>query len=1108
MRRLHLLAFLLVLLAAQAALAQDGRPEAGRKAETEHTIYIPYKDLEKVFEKTGRGVFMPYEEFIKLWNKAKKAEEASTAPSVPVLVTAASYECIVDQKVAGIKSTYSIDVLKDGWMELPLAISGVALEQVRLDGGKALLKARKDDYLLILRGKGSHTLEAKLAAKVESKPDKRVVSFGVPRTPVSRFQITIPEPDVEVEIEPKLLATKKVTPDGQKTQVLAFVGSTDKITIIYKPKAKIAAPLAGLFFATVSTRVTFRERLIAAQARIDYEILQSLNQLKVKLPAGWRLLSVDGPDIKNWEIEEKEGRTLRVDLFTEAKKSYALKLRAEKEIEKPEGAFDVPELEVVGAARETGFFGLGGEEGIRIEAKATKNVSQVDEADLPPVARDGDVELAFKYLRHPYTISIGVSAVKPKITLRNDSLVTITPEFVTLTSQLRYTVEKRGVFSTRIELPRGYIVLKAGDPVFVKDFRISQGEKTQVLEVDFKTRLIGSFTMPLLLQLARKSAREPVDLPFARGLDASVESGFIGIGVKTGLKVVTEESAGLTPVDVEEYASKVADLEAEQDSPLQLGFQFYRHPLSAKFSVEKQKPKVAATVLTHLSLEEDLVKVESNIRYKIQHAGIKKFRFSIADKVGEDAHIEGPGIKEKKSTMEENVTTWEVQLQGDMLGEYTLNVSYDIKIASSMQKSTDVTIPELSVLDIFEENGYFALNKKETLIVSVKDTSGLELIDVKELPDALMDKSPYESYKYVSHPYKLKLSVLKQEFEKVLDAIITHMHVETEVSRELVATSKMICLVQSKGRQFLTFIMPEGSEVLALYINRKEAKRTRGETPRHVVANLSEAAPGQTSFYVEIAYKKTLGGGEMPCCGSIETGTPVPLDDIPLSRLTMRLYMPKDFKYTGLGGNMRRIRTEGEDESLWFWGKKLLFPPPSNEGSDYAVLEEIKHICKAFAEGGDMITVKLSREGKELICVRQGAGGTASVTFFKEGVFYAVDILILLITVAGLLVFARFVPVPKAAVSIGAIVVFMVLSTLASGGAREFLNTAFFGSLVASIYWVAMYFLSLNRLKPSRRPTPENRSGKQEAAAAEPQDAQEKAQDQPGHEEKGGGSDA
>ncbi len=37
----------------------------------EETIYIPYDRLKKVFEKEGRGVFLPYEKFQELWKAAR-----------------------------------------------------------------------------------------------------------------------------------------------------------------------------------------------------------------------------------------------------------------------------------------------------------------------------------------------------------------------------------------------------------------------------------------------------------------------------------------------------------------------------------------------------------------------------------------------------------------------------------------------------------------------------------------------------------------------------------------------------------------------------------------------------------------------------------------------------------------------------------------------------------------------------------------------------------------------------------------------------------------------------------------------------------------------------
>jgi hypothetical protein len=1087
--------------------------EEEEKSEAEHTVYVPYKELEKVFEKSGRGVFLPYEEFLQLWQKAKELEEFRALPPVAAVITGASYECLIkqDEDIATVKSTFAIDVLEKGWVQLPLALSGIALQEVKLDGVSALLSARQNDYLLILKEKGTHTLEANFAVKLDKRPDQRILSFGVVRTPVSRFALTIAEPDLDVEIEPKLLATKTVTPDGQKTEVLAFVGSTDKISVIYRPKPKEAVVLAGLFFSTVSTHILFSERLITAQSRIDYEILQKLNRLEVKLPSGWNLLSVTGADIRDWQIEgEGADRVLRVDLFTEAKNSYSLSLRLEMGIEKAEGTFSAPALSVVGAARESGYIALAVSEGLRIKAKETENVSQVDESELPASARRGKVDLAFRYLRHPYKLSVELFEVKPKITLRNDSLVTVTPEFVTLSCALRYTVERRGIFSVKIELPKNYTVVRCGDPSFVKDYRVKDGEKIQTLEVDFTTRLSGAFTLYLLLQSPRKAEEEAVPLPFAHDTACEKESGFIGICVKTNLKVTTEESLGLTPIDVSEFLSQVGDLKPEPDCPLSVAYQFFRYPVSAKFKVEKQKPKVVATVLTQLSFEESLLKVQTTIKYTILYAGIRKLKFSIADKIGETAHISGASIKEKKFTTEGDVITWDIELQGDTLGEYLLSVSYDIKIAPTAQTPITVAIPELTVLDLFEdqENGYFALCKKETLLVNAEKSAGLELIDVKELPDTLARALPYESYKYIAHPYSLSFSVLKQEFEKPLPTVVNHMHIESELSKEFVATSKMVCLIQSKTRQFLTFVLPPNSTVFKLYVNRKEAKRSvdpTHPTPEYVLINLSEYAPTETEFPVEIVYQTRVSEKkEMSCYGYFETVLPAVEEDVPVCRLTARLYLPRQFKYTNFSGNMRRIGAPEEERSLWFWGKSLLFPPAREQASDVEILRQIDAICGLFATGADMITVQLTGEGERFTFIKQGSGAKISVTCFARNFFWALDIVILLVTLAGLLLIARIFWLPRIAVSLFAILLFLILATLSRGAAREFLNTAFFGSLIASLVWFVSYVVTVGR---ERRYLRESRLTVTQPPE-EPAPEKEKPQETPpgAQEEKGGES--
>ena len=56
-----------------AAPAAQQADIAGEKKNSlfEQTIYVPYDKLSKVFESPSRGVFLPYDEFQKLWQAAR-----------------------------------------------------------------------------------------------------------------------------------------------------------------------------------------------------------------------------------------------------------------------------------------------------------------------------------------------------------------------------------------------------------------------------------------------------------------------------------------------------------------------------------------------------------------------------------------------------------------------------------------------------------------------------------------------------------------------------------------------------------------------------------------------------------------------------------------------------------------------------------------------------------------------------------------------------------------------------------------------------------------------------------------------------------------------------
>src|SRR5262245_39374079 len=130
MRRLLASALFLGALAlpfslAPSATAEDpapaapGAPSPGDGPEV-HKVYVPFKDLQKVFEKEGQGVFLPYAEFRALWDKAYRMPDDPARPPVAFAVRSAEYAGLATGESIRFTAKLEVEVLAQGWQRIPL----------------------------------------------------------------------------------------------------------------------------------------------------------------------------------------------------------------------------------------------------------------------------------------------------------------------------------------------------------------------------------------------------------------------------------------------------------------------------------------------------------------------------------------------------------------------------------------------------------------------------------------------------------------------------------------------------------------------------------------------------------------------------------------------------------------------------------------------------------------------------------------------------------------------------------------------------------------------------------------------------------------------------
>ncbi|MCX7590900.1 MAG: hypothetical protein N2255_04660, partial [Kiritimatiellae bacterium] len=483
----------------------------------EQSLYVPYDKLWQIFEKEGRGVFLPYEKFMELWKTAesKIPRPPQIEPPVPNLVTEMSAEALVSKDVVTVTSDVTIELLKKGWHEIGLGLADAAITSASIgDTAARLTRADNGEYKLLVEKTGDAPETVKLriqfARAFTKSPGRNSVNFKPPPAPVSRWVIRIPEPDVKVDVQPFLAATE--VPDSAapgETRVLAFIGVTPTMSIEWTPKAEGAKGLQALANATVEQQIVIEEGLTHTKAKLSYDITRTeISQLELEVPLEERIINVYDPNVREWTVRQGATQLITVQLFQPAKGTQNLLIELERV--SPPNPLVLPFVNAVNVARQQGIIVIRVAPGLRAEAIGREGLIQMDIGDLPQPLREQRWNFAYRYAAIPYNLRLNVEKLEPRILTDSLLAVHLRPEEMTVRLVTVFDVQKAGVFQLQLDLPEEF------EPRNVKGVGASGIEPAEV-DRFFVDKTAGN---RLLINLARKAqGKIGIALEFVRTLN-------------------------------------------------------------------------------------------------------------------------------------------------------------------------------------------------------------------------------------------------------------------------------------------------------------------------------------------------------------------------------------------------------------------------------------------------------------------------------------------------------------------------------------------------------------------------------------------------------------
>jgi prepilin-type processing-associated H-X9-DG protein len=892
-------------------------------------------------------------------------------------IVSASYSGPVNDRVASIDATLQFSAASPG-QTVPLFGDDVAVQQFSAKTGRAELVREGGNIAVRFDSRGDVTLQVKMLVKIVGDVTKRRLAFAIPPALSSRVALVLNESEADVDFPAAISSRRNL--DKDKTRVEAVMGSADHVELLWTPRVKRAAEVAATVFCQNAALVTFGGGVVNVRATMDYQITQGeLRQARVQLPAGQKLLRVEGREIRTWEIEpgsaavsaaDSSGKTsqhaggtpalpgeqiLVVDLLKGIPLAWRLTIETEKVLDALPANVAVETPHALDVKRENGLVALRGAEELALSIASASGLERVDAEEFGRMVADqpGNLSSVFRFSNPEFALRVRAGSIQPEIEAVVRNNFRVNAEQVSLSAVIDYTIKRAGVFTLKVALPDGYRVERvSGNNILQQAARAETGAPQRILEVTLKERMSGAYTLGIELTRDFKELPKSLDITGAYPLDTAKLTGFVAVSAEPGVAVKTESFDGLTEIP----AVSLPDYAAVAGSGSALAYKFISSaPKSApewKLSVATDSVAawVRAEIVNTFTLTETLVNGRALVRYDIANAPVKELSVRVPAKF-RNVEITGANIRSRKQSGD----VWRVELQNPTRGFYTLTVTWDEPRA---EKTRALELTGISADGVERETGLLAISAKAPLQVSESGAADLQRVDAGDFPDwaGSPDNAMALAYRYVRPGYRLTLDVRRFDEAEVLQALVDSARFTSVVADDGQMMTEMSLSVRNNGRQFLEIALPAGARVWSAFVADQPVRPSLRDGKLLLPIESSGADDG--AMTVELTY---VGTNAFPRDRG-NLGFASPKFDVPLKNARWDVYLPPDYDYQSFSGTMTRE----------------IAPAPETWSSSFSILDysRMEQAKKMSAK------VEVDRDVSE--ARRQLAGGNmreASATF-------------------------------------------------------------------------------------------------------------------------------
>lgn len=421
-------------------------------------------------------VVIPVSEYRNLHSRAYPVDQEPEASPVQATLTRVDYDLQIRGEVARGRVSLTVDVLKDGWVRVPIP-AGLLVREARLDGKLvSLVTSGKSGGQLtaVLSHAGRSVLLLDIALPVASNAGSESFTLPSADSGITRASVQLLRHGVDVQVAGGLLSEQSDSADESKW--VAFGQGNAPLTFNWRRKTEDHRTTLPLRLrGSLTELISLGEDSTSIYAEVNLEIVQgAAAEVRIQMPDTVTVNQVLGATVADWEMKNGE---LSVKFLEPIEQNGRFVINGETRLAR-DGEIAMPLLHLLNTEKDTGGVAVEVLGAGEIKDFKAHGMEEADASDLGETvaSRQSPSLAAFRFrsgeaaATRSLTVNIARYTQQAVLMANIEEAryqVLVTKEGKTLV-QARYAVRNNQRNFVKITLPTGTVVWSAalgGKPV-------------------------------------------------------------------------------------------------------------------------------------------------------------------------------------------------------------------------------------------------------------------------------------------------------------------------------------------------------------------------------------------------------------------------------------------------------------------------------------------------------------------------------------------------------------------------------------------------------------------------------------------------------------------